>query len=277
MSREKLKPTQPFFVLEADSFLQEIHLDKGISHFYQLALHKKASLRIVPDACIDFVFVYTSNGMKAYATGGTLECGEQVVEEDAEYFGVRFMPGFAPKGFDVTLADIIGKSLILKDIIKDYNSDFIEEMSEQKDFSSRIKVFLQYYQDYYEKEEEIGFKESTLYIMKKMIYDSFGTIKISVLAEKTGYSERYINRLFIDNLGCSPKTFCKIIQFQRSLGILDECENANMKELALKLGFYDQSQFIKDFKRFCGYTPKQYLEITKSPIYIKKIRNIDYF
>ena len=37
---DKLRPTQPFLVLETQDFKQEIYLNQGISHFYTFRLEK---------------------------------------------------------------------------------------------------------------------------------------------------------------------------------------------------------------------------------------------
>lgn len=38
---DKLRPTQPFLVLETQDFKQEIYLNQGISHFYTFRLKKQ--------------------------------------------------------------------------------------------------------------------------------------------------------------------------------------------------------------------------------------------
>ena len=57
--------------------------------------------------------------------------------------------------------------------------------------------------------------------IKQMVYESDGKIKVAEMQERTGYSVRYINKAFIEEMGFSPKTFCKIIQFQRALEFLN--------------------------------------------------------
>ena len=54
-----LRPTQPYFVLEADHFQQEVYWTQGISHFYTFDLPDARTFDVVPDACIDLVFQYT--------------------------------------------------------------------------------------------------------------------------------------------------------------------------------------------------------------------------
>lgn len=61
-------------------------------------------------------------------------------------------------------------------------------------------------------------------------------------------------------MGFSPKTFCKIIQFQKTQEFLNYGAPGNMPDAAVDLGDYDQPQFIRDFKKYSGLTPKQYLK-----------------
>ena len=44
-----------------------------------------------------------------------------------------------------------------------------------------------------------------------------------------------------------------------------------MTEAAVNLGYYDQSQFIRDFKKYAGITPKQYLKRIELTAYNKFI------
>lgn len=44
-----------------------------------------------------------------------------------------------------------------------------------------------------------------------------------------------------------------------------------MTAAAVALGFYDQAQFIRDFKKFAGITPKQYLTTVVNAKYKERI------
>ena len=55
---DKLRPTQPFLVLETQDFKQEIYLNQGISHFYTFRLEKIKEITTVPDSCVDMLFEY---------------------------------------------------------------------------------------------------------------------------------------------------------------------------------------------------------------------------
>lgn len=269
--KDRLKPTQPYFVLESDSFCQEVYLRQGISHFYAFNLFDSKEINIVPDACIDLVFSYGPAGMEAYAAGSVLQCKKFLIEGNREYFGVRFMPGYQPAGINVVLRDLIATRVNLCEILIDRENTFFQKMATQQDFYQRIRVFLEEYTKLEKKRSKPYGKEELVISVKNYVYDSGGLVRISELASKTGYSERYINKVFIEQMGFPPKSFCRIIRFQRALWLLNYGVTGKMTDLAADLGYYDQSQFIKDFKQFCGITPKQYLDMVESEQYRKKI------
>ncbi len=271
--KDRLRPSQPFFVLEADAFYQEVYMRQGISHFYTLSLSEDTNIRVVPDACIDLVFEYDKETMKSFVAGTALAWQERLWEGGKEYFGVRFRPGFQPAGISVVLKDLIDHKLPLEEVLTERESNLLRKMSEQHDFYQRIRIFLEEYTKFEKKREKPFGKIELLVTVKNMVYDSDGLIRVSKMAEKTGYSERYINKVFIEQMGFSPKTFCKIIQFQRSLEFLNYGAPDKMTEAAVYLGFYDQAQFIKNFRAYAGITPKQYLKLIQSEKYKDKIIN----
>lgn len=264
-NQDKLKPAQPFFVLGSIDFKQEVYLKQGISHFYTFKLSGDTDLITVPDGCIDLLFEYDEYGMKAYACGTVLKCAKMHWEGSREIFGVRFMPGYLPAGLKTVLKDLIEKRILLYDIIE--NADIINKMSSESDFYQCIRVFLEEYVKFEHKMEKPYGKMELCMSVKDMVYNSDGTIKVHELSERTGYTERYINKVFVEMMGFSPKTFCKIIQFQKALEVLNYGTTDKMTKVAVDLGYYDQAKFIKDFKEYAGITPNRYL---------KKIQNENY-
>ncbi|MBO5523789.1 MAG: AraC family transcriptional regulator [Roseburia sp.] len=145
-------------------------------------------------------------------------------------------------------------------------------MEAETDFYQRIRVFLDAYTKAEKKREKPYGKKELVLSVKQMVYESDGKIKISELEEKTGYTVRYINKVFMEEMGFSPKTFCKIIQFQRALEFLNYGAPDKMTDAAVALGYYDQSQFIRDFKKYAGMTPKAYFRLVESKHYKTKVK-----
>lgn len=87
---------------------------------------------------------------------------------------------------------------------------------------------------------------------------SNGLLKINDLEKETGYSNRYIRMLFDQYVGVSPKRFAEIVRFNKFHMALIKKPNDEFFENMLYEYYFDQSHFIKTFKRFTGLTPKQY-------------------
>ena len=71
--KDKLRPTQPYFVFDTRDFYQEIYLRQGISHFFGFHIDSDKPLRTVPDGCVDLFFEFENGKMQGYACGTRLE------------------------------------------------------------------------------------------------------------------------------------------------------------------------------------------------------------
>ena len=87
------------------------------------------------------------------------------------------------------------------------------------------------------------------------------SIAIADLAERVGLSSRRFIEIFRIQTGLSPKAFQRVRRFQHVLCKLRHRSHHPLTELALDCGYYDQSHFIHDFRRFSGTTPSDYLKI----------------
>lgn len=93
------------------------------------------------------------------------------------------------------------------------------------------------------------------------ISSSYGLGSIKQLEKKTGYSKRYLDILFKNHLGISPKTYSMIVRLQRFYKeFATSTTPASSLRSAIDL-YYDQSHFIREFKRYTGYSPLQYAKL----------------
>jgi AraC-like DNA-binding protein len=83
---------------------------------------------------------------------------------------------------------------------------------------------------------------------------------IQYLSGKIGYSQKHLIKIFREHVGLTPKSFLKIIRFQKTIGEIEKNRKANWTSVAYECGYYDQAHFINDFKHFSGFTPTQYLQ-----------------
>ena len=84
-------------------------------------------------------------------------------------------------------------------------------------------------------------------------------VSVGAITDKLSLSPRRFIELFNDQVGMTPKVFCRVRRFQRALYEIKQRRNLRWAELAPDCGYYDQAHFICDFKEFCGLTPADYL------------------
>ncbi len=85
-----------------------------------------------------------------------------------------------------------------------------------------------------------------------------GKVTIIQLAAEFGYSERTINRLFQRYMGFSPKFYARLARLRHAEQLLMHDLPLDLSEIALAVGYYDQSHFTKEFASFVGTTPSRY-------------------
>ena len=102
-------------------------------------------------------------------------------------------------------------------------------------------------------------KEQIVTSSINFILKNKGIVTNSQLTKFTGYSERHIERLFMDSIGLNPKQFSNIIKLNCFLRELKNKSNyTNLTEIAYNVGYADQSHLIKEFKKITGLTPTTY-------------------
>jgi AraC-like DNA-binding protein len=85
-------------------------------------------------------------------------------------------------------------------------------------------------------------------------------INLSRLSAKIGYSQKHFIGMFKRQVGVAPKSFLKILRFQKAIGDIERSVRVDWTAISHESGFYDQAHFINDFKTFSGFTPEQYLK-----------------
>ncbi|UKB86308.1 helix-turn-helix domain-containing protein [Chryseobacterium sp. MEBOG06] len=85
-----------------------------------------------------------------------------------------------------------------------------------------------------------------------------GRISVNELSRQTNINRRQLERKFSSAIGLSPKQLSKTIRLQTTIKHLLNKEYASLTALAYESEYYDQAHFIKDFKEFTGFTPKEF-------------------
>ncbi len=85
-------------------------------------------------------------------------------------------------------------------------------------------------------------------------------LSLSEIAVKCGVSDCYFRRLFRQYSGESPIEFRQRLRIERAKQLLLSDEQYTVSEVAQELGFSDVYHFSKTFKKYCGESPKKFLQ-----------------
>ncbi|EDS7167648.1 helix-turn-helix domain-containing protein [Salmonella enterica] len=82
-------------------------------------------------------------------------------------------------------------------------------------------------------------------------------IDIDELVSYTGYSRRYLQKLFKDKVGCSIGKYIQLRRISKA-AILLRLSGFSISNISAKLCYDSQQSFTREFKKNTGYTPLQY-------------------
>lgn len=93
----------------------------------------------------------------------------------------------------------------------------------------------------------------------EVLLETPGSTSLTKLIEQRGEtSYRHFVKLFRQHVGPAPKTFQRILRFAQVFARLQRPEDLSWSELSLELGFSDQAHFIREFRAFSGYRPREF-------------------
>ena len=182
------------------------------------------------------------------------------VENDTttETIGVEFKPGSAYLFFHFALNEIQNKIYSLDDILGKPGKLLIEQINNAGTIQQKVFVL----QQFLLKQLPLQNKDLIFEYCVDRITATRGKITIKELEKKTGYSSRWLNMKFNERLGVSPKNFASVVRFtQYYQSLVNGDEKTFFKNDYYEL-YYDQSHFIKDFKRFTGLPPTKFERLT---------------
>lgn len=84
---------------------------------------------------------------------------------------------------------------------------------------------------------------------------------IGQYAYKANMSIRNFERRFIEQVGISPKLYCRLARFNNALITKLKNPQKNWTSIAHACGYYDQMHMIKEFKQFAKLNPSHLLQL----------------
>lgn len=264
-----MTPRQPFFVTSSEAYAKYIMNRYGIVHFYQCRTGEQPRYAI-PDGCVDMVFCCDAAHPYAKLCGTVLTPQAVLMKPNTCYFGVRFLPGYNPiADGGSTMEELVGNRIPLEALLPDKR--MLDEIFGTTNFKSQIRSFLRSYMKLYRAVSQTERRSLLVLHSCNLMIRSCGCITVEKIAEDTGYTVRYLNKMFHRETGLSTKQFAKIIRFQSAVSALNHPGVRILTDITAELGYFDQSHFVHEFKEYTGLTPSRYQSYLKKHDFEQKL------
>lgn len=202
----------------------------------------------VADGCID-IFFDMNQPQESFVMGFCKKFTEFTLEPEFHYTGIRFFPTLFTQIYNIDAATLSNRDQPLKPI-SPITANFIAEH-----FPNNEAINSLLDQHFITIINPATFDaDKRLYDALDLILKAGGNINVDTDID-TGISSRQLRRLFEYYVGDTPKSFAKVVRFQRVLKSRAAIKNAKGNTIHFDEGFYDQGHFIKDFKKYYGLTP----------------------
>lgn len=86
--------------------------------------------------------------------------------------------------------------------------------------------------------------------------------RVATIARALEVSERQLERRFLAAVGVTPRAFASLRRFERALA--GAAAAPSLSALAHAAGYYDQSHFIREVRRFAGAPPREVFARTRA-------------
>jgi AraC-like DNA-binding protein len=207
---------------------------------------------VLPDGCVDIV---CSPASGPQIVGAMTRVKRFALAAGQPQIGVRFRPGMAAGFVRVPGCHTTDQLLPLDDVWGAQGRQLGARIGEAKSPAQSIALL----------EAELV-DASTPGVVQKIsayIVERRGQVRVDDLAFEAAMSSRQLRRLFLEEMGLTPKHFCRVIRFRHSLPRLHGTRRGDWTKVALDCGYYDQAHFINEFREFSGYTPGEFAALPR--------------
>ena len=231
---------------------------------------------VFPSGCIEIIFNLGTGKWQtavgdAFVTTPSIELWGQIIRPlpvkstgKNTMLGIRFFPHAASCFLNDTIGSFNNLVLDLSDVSDKAVNILYSRLLETTAWNKRLELIERFLLSRLSlserKRSKVGVVGS---IMNEISQDDFFD-NIENVASRYGITSRYLQKLFLQYTGLTPKLYSKINRFQNSLRLVTKKE-ISLTSIAYDCGYFDQSHFIREFKSFTGFTPSAYA-LGSSPI-----------
>lgn len=250
--------------MKMDVYMPTVLLQPFVKCYRIIESQRELVNRVLPDTSLTMVFRY--KGQINYLLDDDLSklpmavvSGLRISARLINYAAcsaaviVQFKEGGAGAFFKEPLHEFFEESISLDTFVSGAKISITEEqLAEARDDNQRIAIVERFLLSIIYKP-----KQDTLIANgMQRIYAAKGVVNVKELAAALCSSQDAFEKRFRKVIGISPKQFSSIIRMKSLIN--EKQGKQKLSDLAFAAGYFDQSHFNKDFKRFTGLSPTDF-------------------
>ncbi|RUO24345.1 hypothetical protein CWE09_10745 [Aliidiomarina minuta] len=234
---------------ETQVSLPALALRPFVSHYW-LSLNNQEKVHgVLPDGAVDVVVEIGKADCQVNIFGTTTSRAELPLDIGTHYLGIRFKPGQSRHFVDVRVSE-------LTNAVQPVEGDLLEGLSNAVECVACSHLFARLDGVLLTHLNRQAPRRSRMDDVIRYLGTCHDLVPVSELADIYGKSRRQFERHFVEVVGLSPKLFTQVIRFQKAAWMLAHSP-LPLAQVAVALGYTDQSHFTHEFVRFYGESPSR--------------------
>ena len=175
---------------------------------------------------------------------------------------MRVRPGAFRSLFGIPANEFTDQEVPIQDVLGAHARSWMDRMSEV-DWNQRVALLSRFVQRMAHRSDHAD--HLTTQALAAIERDARAT-RASLLAQRLGYSNRHLQRVFRDCVGLSPKQFLQTTRIARALRFTRPgVRPIHWAQIAQQSGYYDHAHLIRDFHSCVRASPRRLLASTPFP------------
>lgn len=184
----------------------------------------------------------------------TYRRADLVLRGRLDVFTIQFQPAGFHHIFHVPMGELADRAYDARALIGPAVSQLEEALAEVAGFQDRVRI-------------------ATRFLLRSVgpaPVDAVGRVanllrcgdsapRVDDAAMRVGLSVRQFERRFVETVGLPPKLYTQVVRFQAVLAAKLTVPARLWTEIAQEFGYYDQMHMVRNFKRFSGESPTDFL------------------
>jgi AraC-like DNA-binding protein len=212
--------------------------------------------RVLPNLAVNVTFFPGASGVH----GPARDVFSHHLEGRVQGLGVRFRPGCFRAFLGAPVRDIADRAVPLTDVFGPAAIPATESVHTAADDAQMVHAV----------DNLLIAKPVTLSPAARRAAEAVesiardpGITRVAQLCADTGLTTRSLQRLFTEHVGCPPKWAIRIYRLNDAAQRIATEGPPDYAGLAVRLGYSDQSHFIRDFRTVTGQSPAEYARTSR--------------